>query len=166
MKTTIIPAQITSVEDKIAGSLSFSQILLLIAALFIATAIYAIVPKTFHLSISKVLLIFLVSGITMVLAIRIKGKVLFQWISIIATFWFRPRRYAFNKNDTLYRNILREEKIRKVKAHAVKTQKSKLENTVSIADRKSLEDILSNPEQNVRLAFSKKGGIRVSVSQQ
>jgi hypothetical protein len=37
MKTTIIPAQITTVEDKIAGNLSFAQILLFLAALFLGT---------------------------------------------------------------------------------------------------------------------------------
>lgn len=165
MKSTIIPAQITSVEDRIAGNLSFSQILLLLAALFIATAIYILFPTPFKLNLYKFPLVFVLSGLTMTLAIRIKGKVLFQWISIIATYKLRPKRYAFNKNDMLYRAIIHEEKLRKTTAPASKKQKAQ-SNKASVAETISLENILRNPSKNVRFAFSKRGGIHVSVSEQ
>ena len=42
MRTTVIPAQITTVEDKIAGSLNLTQILILMIPVFWATIVYAV----------------------------------------------------------------------------------------------------------------------------
>jgi hypothetical protein len=39
MRTTVIPAQITTVEDRIAANLNLTQIILLLASLFVATFI-------------------------------------------------------------------------------------------------------------------------------
>lgn len=43
MKTTVVPAQITTVEDKIAGSLTFTQIIMLVIPLLTSTAIYVLI---------------------------------------------------------------------------------------------------------------------------
>lgn len=44
MRSTVIPAQVTTVEDTIAGNLTITQIMLLIAPVLLSTAIYAVVP--------------------------------------------------------------------------------------------------------------------------
>ena len=40
MKMTVVPAQVTTVEDRIIGNLGFSQILLLIVPVFAAAGIF------------------------------------------------------------------------------------------------------------------------------
>ena len=44
MRSTVIPAQITTVEDKIAGNFNLVQILLMMAPVLIATLLYTIIP--------------------------------------------------------------------------------------------------------------------------
>ena len=53
MRTTVIPAQITTVEDRIGANLNLTQIVLLLASLFIATFIYATFPPKLVISFFK-----------------------------------------------------------------------------------------------------------------
>ena len=57
MKTTVVPAQITTIEDRIAGNLTFIQIVLLICALILSTVVYAAIPPRIHLTVVKLILI-------------------------------------------------------------------------------------------------------------
>ena len=50
MKTQVIPAQITTVEDKIVGSLTFSQLLLLLTPVALVALIYAFMPPLMELA--------------------------------------------------------------------------------------------------------------------
>ncbi len=74
MKTTTVPAQVTTVEDKIAGSLTLSQLFLLIGPIFIASAIYLIIPPTMHLTIIKCGISFFIWLISGIMAIRAEGQ--------------------------------------------------------------------------------------------
>ena len=105
MKTTIIPAQITTVEDKIAGNLNLTQILLLLSSLLFNTLIFTTFPPAFKVTIYKILLIITVFLISFALAFRLKGKVVLNWLLILAKFIFRPRFYVFDKNDSFMRSI-------------------------------------------------------------
>jgi len=104
MKTTIVPAQVTTVEDKIAGNLSFTQLLLLTTPVFLDGALFVIMPPLFKLTPLKLSLGIILAFMFMMLAIRIKGKLLIQWIAVIARYRLRPRFYLFNKNDLYLRN--------------------------------------------------------------
>lgn len=106
MKTTVIPAQITTVEDTIAGNLNFTQILLLVSSLFINTFIYVLVPIQLHFTPAKVLLMLIVMLTSIVLALKIKQRLVLHWILIISTYLLRPHIYVFNKNTYAGRIIL------------------------------------------------------------
>jgi hypothetical protein len=56
MRSTVIPAQITTVEDKITGNLSLTQIILLIIPVFILTILFSLVPPVMKLGIFKTIL--------------------------------------------------------------------------------------------------------------
>lgn len=103
MKTTVVPAQITTVEDKVAGNLSFTQLLLLMVPVFLNGALFAAIPPIMKLSPLKMLIGLVLALLCMALAIRIKGKILLTWVSVIARYNLRPRLYVFNKNDTYLR---------------------------------------------------------------
>ena len=75
MKTTVVPAQITTVEDRIAGNFTFIQIFLLIVALIVGTIVYAIAPPQMMLGSIKLSLIVFQFFVFGGLAIRINGKI-------------------------------------------------------------------------------------------
>lgn len=104
MKTTTIPAQITTVEDKIAGNLNFTQIILLLSSLFVGTFIYTVLPAKMQFSAYKIPLIILEFLVFAGLALRIKGRIVIQWLVVLFRYWMRPRVYVFNKNELYLRN--------------------------------------------------------------
>ena len=53
MRTTIIPAQITTVEDKIAGSLNMTQILILMFPVLWTAIVYLILYPAMKLTLYK-----------------------------------------------------------------------------------------------------------------
>ena len=99
MRSKPIPAQITTVEDKIAGNLNLTQIMLLMVPVFFTTAAYAVFPPTMQLAIYKIPLVLVVLVLSLILSMRIKGKVVLNWLVILLRYNTRPRYYLFNKND-------------------------------------------------------------------
>jgi hypothetical protein len=159
MKSTVVPAQITTVEDKIAGSLNFMQIILLVFSLIIGTAFYGLVPPELHLTAIKIFLMvfqFLIFG---TLALRYQGRILADWLVIYLRFKARPRVYIFTKNDLLSREVLQdtiqEEKsespVRASNKVTQKTRKKKTDENFPIEDRRLI----------ISIKPSKKGGFDV-----
>ena len=91
MRTTIIPAQITTVEDKIAGSLNMTQILILMFPVLWTAIIYILFAPTMKLVAYKLGLIGIVTLICLVLVIRIKDKIVAEWLGVVLRYHFRPR---------------------------------------------------------------------------
>lgn len=167
MRSQPIPAQITTVEDKIAGNLNLTQIILLMVPVFFTTIAYAIFPPQMHLAVYKFPLVLLVLIVSLVLSMRIKGKVVLNWLVIVLGYNLRPKYYLFNKNDTHLRILdlpVFEKKQRKI----FKKAPAKLEKSVSIPlfglnDLVKLQTIMSNPKYSFVLKPGKKGGFNVSV---
>src|SRR6266702_3116458 len=109
MRTTTVPAQITTVEDKIAGELSLIQLLLLVAPIFGGAAIFVVLPPFFTSAPYKIVIIVCIAVLFAMLAIRIKGKIVLTWLLILTRYNTRPRYYLFNKNDTHLRDIPKPE---------------------------------------------------------
>lgn len=157
MKSTVVPAQITTVEDKIAGSLNFIQIILLVFSLIIGTAFYGLIPPKLHLSSPKIALMIIQFAIFGTLALRYQGKILADWLVIILRFKARPRIYIYTKNDVGSREILGEpthaETENSTKTNIIKTKHKK---------RQQVEyPEFANSEAIVSIKASKKGGLDV-----
>lgn len=103
MRSTIIPAQVTTVEDTIAGSLNLTQILLLVSSLFINTFIYTLLPTRLAFTLYKIPLMIGVLCICIILSIRVKQRLILNWLVILATYSVRPHLYMFNKNTQILR---------------------------------------------------------------
>lgn len=153
MKTTTIPAQITTVEDTIAGNLTLSQILLLIAPVFGSTAVYTVLPPNMTMVIYKLGLMIILSLIFLILATRIQGKLVVGWLKIIAQYALRPHIYIFNKNTSFQRAMVVAQK--QVKAKQLTKAKVKTQNHEVISDDFDYEALIRDPEVNIR--FTKKG---------
>ena len=95
MRTTIVPAQITTVEDKIAGNLNLTQITLLIFPAFWTIIVYALFIPRFHLSIYKLPLVILVLLVCLALSVRIKGRVVINWLVTIQQLEAPPTKEPF-----------------------------------------------------------------------
>ena len=166
MRTTIVPAQITTVEDKIAGNLTLPQIFLLLLPVFLGGFMYISFPPQLNFAFYKIAILFIMGIVSGTLAIRAKEKMIISWMILLLRFISRPKYFVFNKNDFTQREVIQEEIIQvtqkaktKAKAKHPKTQH------VSIAQALQLEQFIRNPKTNISFRFEKKGGINVSVSE-
>lgn len=105
MRTTIIPAQITTVEDKVAGSLNMTQVLILMTPILWTAIVYILLMPSMKLTSLKLVLIIISTTISGILALRIKDKIVAEWLGVLLKYRLRPKYWLYNKNDTTSRTI-------------------------------------------------------------
>lgn len=168
MKIRSIPAQITTVEDKIVGNLNLTQMMLLMVPVFWGMIVYTMFLPVMEFAWYKAFLFSFVGIISLILALRIKDKIVLQWIVILLRYNLRPKYYVFNKNDSYMRSmdVLSIEKSkRKTKTiHAKQLQKIKHTQS-SLGDLIRLENILTNPKYSFSIKSQKKGAFYVAIEQ-
>lgn len=166
MKSTIVPAQITTVEDKVAGSLSLSQLLLLVAPAVIGTALYIILPPMGSMSLYKIVIMTLVALAFGLLAIRIKGRILLLWLVILVRYNLRPRYHVLDKNDAHLREIeMFGVQQASARVDAVKEPVAEPLPQLSVAEAVRLQEIIANPQTNLQFLADKKGALRVHFNE-
>ena len=158
MRTTIIPAQITTVEDKIAGPLNMTQILILMFPVLWTALIYIVCVPTMKLVPYKLSLIGIVTLICLILVIRIKDKIVAEWLGVVLTYHFRPKYWLYNKNDTTGR-IIDVPDIPNIALKPSKSSKkvaSKHKSEIDISDLVRFEQLINSGKVAVRYQFDKK----------
>ena len=174
MRTTIIPAQITTVEDKIAGNLNLAQIILLLIPVIWITVVYVLVPTPFAINIYKIPLALVVLIACLILAIRIRGKIVLSWLVVLLQYNLRPRYYVFNKNDTYLREMympeIEKRKFQLFNFSFARRQQEKKQikiaaNKFDLKDLVLLKDFLYNPDYSLSLKPDSKGGLYVTLQQ-
>lgn len=157
MRTTIIPAQITTIEDKIAGSLNFTQILLLMAPVLWGTLVYLLFSPIMKLAPYKIGLVIFVTLICLVLAMRVKEKIVAEWLGILLSYRLRPKYYLFTKNDVTER-IVDLPFVETTKAHKkASLQSLKKQSELSIKELIKLEQAMNSKQLAVSFRFGGKG---------
>ena len=167
MKIRRIPAQITTVEDKIAGNLTFIQMILLVIPVFVVLVGYSSIPPVMHFSLLKIILMGSIGIIPPLLSIRIKEHIILTWIGILLTYNLRPKYYVFNKNDAYLRDmdIIPHEK-KRVKAHVHTQAKAQIkQKALSFGELVKLEGLLANPKYTFSIKSHKKGAFHVAFEQ-
>ena len=166
MRTATVPAQITTVEDKIAGELSMTQLLLLVTPVFGAAGIFVILPPFFASAPYKIATIICIAVLFATLAIRIKGKILLMWLVVLARYNARPRYYLFNKNDVHLRDIPKHEVSQEATEKAVpKKSVHRVLPRLSTAELVRVEQLITNPEANLHFSTDKKGALNVHITE-
>ena len=165
MKMTVVPAQVTTVEDRIIGSLGFSQILLLVIPIFLCAGIFAVAPPFMAGALYKYIIMSIVVGACAILAIRIKGNILALWMITLLRYNVRPKFYLFNKNTRAlrkdYAHVKEETATVKQEDIARKTVKAKqLDTQMEAGVRRAID----NPETKFRIVTGKKGELRVRLT--
>lgn len=112
MRTVTIPAQITTVEDRIAAGLTIIQLEILIIGISICSLLFACTPPTFHGKWYKTFLILFVFSVSSILSVRIKGKIVLEWIRLLSIFHTRSSLYVFDKSDHSFREKIRKQSIK------------------------------------------------------
>ncbi len=167
MKTRIIPAQITTVEDKIVGNLSLTQIILLMIPVFWFMIVYTLFFPFMHFAWYKMPL-FLIFGLSsLILSIRIKEKIILSWLTVLLRYTTRPKYYVFNKNDSYLRDmhIISFTKEKKKIESLIKEKKAVTNKVLAFADFVRLENLLSDPKISFSIKSHKKGGLHVAFEQ-
>jgi hypothetical protein len=167
MKTTVVPAQVTTVEDKIAGNLNFTQLLLLTTPVFLSGAIFAFLPPFMSLKSYKLVICLVLALVCMTLAIRIKGKILLVWVSTISRYNLRPRYFIYNKNDLYLRVEKKEVSEQKLQTtnEETKHRTQEFKGDIPLTEMVRLEHAVSDPRAKFHLKTTKKGGLRVYIQE-
>lgn len=164
MKTTIVPAQITTVEDKVAGNLSFTQLLLMTIPVFLDGALFVLFPPLFKLTPLKLTIGVVLAVVCMLLSIRIKGKILLTWIAVITRYNVRPRHYIFNKNDLHLRDYEQKsnQSVISQKQRVTKAPETPKPLPIPTPEMVRLESAVTDPRSKFHFKATK-GGLRVYI---
>lgn len=167
MKSTIVPAQVTTVEDKVAGNLSLSQLILLAAPLFIDSTLYILFPPGLKFVPYKIAVSIIIALIFAVMAIRVKGKILLFWIIVVARYNHRPRYYVFDKNDTYLRNVSSGQPLSEDSATdtAVAMAEDAQHIEIALHELAQMEHMLSDRRATLAIKPVKKGGLHVTLTE-
>ena len=159
MKVSVVPAQITTVEDRIAGNLNLTQLLLLSVPLFITVVMFFILPPFEHYSILKLVISLIAALISSVLSIRIKDKLVLDLIKLRANYELRPHIYVYRKQSQheIYENEKLEQPLQNVFTSNYKI--TNLSKSANSSSARLLKD------RNYKVSFqTKSGGLIVKVS--
>jgi hypothetical protein len=163
MRTCIIPAQITTVEDKIAGNLNLTQISILMVPVFLGTAVYCFCPPLMHFAVYKVIILGFVTVVSLLLSLRIKNKVVANWLSVLFKYNLRPKFYVFNKNDIYQRDIYFPA-VKTIQKSIVLKKEAKTANPI-LKDLIKIKRYIKNPNYALSLKPNKKGGFHVALNE-
>lgn len=166
MRQTVIPAQVTTVEDRIMGNLGFSQIALLVLPIFIGAGLFVILPPFMHGSFYKYVVVVAIGLLFGLLAIRVKGRIILLWLVTILRYNLRPTYYIFNKNVSTHREqyIAKQSKVDKQATQKPKQEPTKLPK-LAFHDAAYALNVLHEPNRNVRFEMNKKGGLHVRLTE-
>ena len=164
MKVTVVPAQITTVEDRVAGNLGVSQLLLLALPIFGGSLLYVILPPFMGSASYKLVIMTVLAVLCGVSAIRIKGKIMLLWIIILLRYKIRPRYYVFTKQSSYGRELEHMEQESEATEETEElSAATKQVVGLSIAEQVRLQRMLNHP--NADMSFkTKKGELYVSIT--
>jgi hypothetical protein len=164
MRATAIPAQVTTVEDRIVGNLSVSQLILLSAVVFGGGLLYALLPPMTTITPYKLVLWVVIGVPCALLAIRVKGAIMLAWVATLLQYWIRPRYYLFEKRSLHSREQylstpeVIEEETAKTSEHVQKAS------SLSSEEITSVMKLIENPDAHVAFE-ARKGGLYVRVTE-
>lgn len=164
MKTTVIPAQVTTVEDRIAGSLGVSQLALLATPIFLGSLIYGGVPPALHNAWYKLMLIVMITVACIILAVRVRDRIILYWLVILLRYKFRPRYYVFNKRSLCGRGESATIALPTGDPNKKQASQPAAMPRLSTRDLVALQAFMENPLTNLRFETTK-GGVYVRVTE-
>lgn len=164
MKVTVVPAQVTTVEDRIVGVLGFSQMLLLIVPVFGGAGLFAILPPSMEGADYKYIAVGVLALVCCVFAVRIKGKILAAWFITVLRYNLRPKYYLFNKNVTTLREDYTRRQVEQEPSRSV-AKKYSVPARLNVPEAAKIFATIENPAAKVRFETGKKGDLYVRFTE-
>ena len=165
MKVTVVPAQVTTVEDRISGNLSMSQIALFAIPIFCGSLLYAVLPPSMEVSLYKLIAIGILALLSCLLAIRIKGKIVLAWGMILLQYVARPRQYIFSKNTLAYREHYVTKALAKETVADTDQSPTDIASRVDTSKQAYVYTMLDNPLTQLGFNITKKGELHVRITE-
>jgi len=165
MKVTVVPAQVTTVEDRIVGSLGFSQLVLIVSPVFLAAGLFVILPPFMGSAVYKFVIMCVLAFLCCVLAIRIKGKILAAWLIVILRYNLRPKYYLFNKNVTTLREDYPIRHADEKDELPTVANRRSAHPRLSIPETAKVLATIENPASKIRFEAGKKGNLHVRFTE-
>jgi hypothetical protein len=166
MRISIVPAQITTVEDKIAGNVSVPQAMLLGIPILFGFIIALLFPPSGQFVAYKIAIVIGLFVICGSLAIRVKDRIVAQWLKLFAIYCARPLYYVYDKNSTYLRGIDTSEVIPEKVAETLPTKKPIMTtNNISPKEFVRLEQFATDTRVGMKFEIGKKGELNVRVTE-
>lgn len=167
MKATVVPAQVTTVEDRVAGNLGFSQLILFAIPVFGGSLLYAALPPSMGASLYKLVIICIIAVVSTIFAIRIKGKILLLWMIILLRYNLRPKFYLFNKNTETFRENYSNHQLPSEQSDSQRTSKQSatLLPKLGLIESARAYATLDDPLRQLRYETNKKGVLYVRYTE-
>lgn len=164
MRVTAIPAQVTTVEDRITGSLNLTQLVLLCVPVFAGGLLFGLFPPVMHSAPYKVVLIVMMGVLCGACAVRVKGTIVLLWVGVLLRYWLRPRYYVFNKRSIHGREQYRAPTEPPDTNADEGSKRTRTQLLLSLEDLVRVQEFIENPATN--LAFeTRKGGLYVRITE-
>jgi hypothetical protein len=167
MKVAVVPAQITTIEDRIAGNLGVSQVVLLAAPIFGGSGLYIVLPPTMHSAIYKFVLVAILACVCMTLAIRIKGRLVLFWLTILLRYRMRPRYYLYDKNTLASRRQSEQNTtfVNRELGNGTFLEKKQATTPLTTAEISRVQSIIKNPAAHLSFEFNRKGVLHALITE-
>jgi hypothetical protein len=165
MKQTVVPAQVTTVEDRIIGNLGMTQVILLSLPVLTTGLVFVAFPPAMHISVYKLVCLTALLIICGGLAVRFKGKLMLYWIIVVLRYNLRPGYYLFNKNSSSQRNLNFDTPGKPLDDTEPVVAKQPQISGLTTAERYQVFEAIDNPANNLSFATNKKGNLYVRITE-
>jgi hypothetical protein len=166
MRISIVPAQITTVEDKIAGNISVQQAALLGIPILFGFIIALVLPPSGQFVGYKIAI---VAGLLVTfgsLAIRIRGRIVVKWLGLFAVYCARPQYYVYDKNSLYLRDTKQEVAAEEEMKTAPVVKKSLLHPaTIAAHEFTRLEQLALDARAGMKFEVGRKGELNVRITE-
>lgn len=165
MRISVVPAQITSVEDKIVADVSIQQAILLGSPILFGFIITSVFPPSGEFVTYKIAAVLVLFFMFSPLAIRIDDRIIIQWLKIILIYCIRPHHYIHNKNSIYLRNI---ESMRTNFSKETITKNKKttpLSSNISQKEFVRLQHFTTDTKTVMKFEVGKKGKLNVRITE-
>lgn len=166
MKVTVVPAQVTTIEDRVVGNLGISQLLLLTLPVFGGSAVFIVLPPFYHAAVYKLVLLVLACLVCGVMAIRIRGQLVLQRLLVLMCYVSRARYYVYDKRCLHGRSMYQHsESAEPVAEPLLSGRKLRPATKLSVMDAIKLQHVIDNPAAQVQFETTKRGGLYVRITE-
>jgi hypothetical protein len=165
MRVAIVPAQITTVEDKIFSNISVKQGMLLGTPVLVGFCEALMLQPYGRMVPYKIALSIVALVVCGILAIRIQDRIIWQWLTILTRYCMRPECIVYDKN-TMYMRGGHIQQFDESEPKAI-TVKSVTKHTRRIPQQEfiRLEQLARDSRAKLRFEVDKKGELNVHFTE-